>query len=112
MTEILTRLKDGRHETDYSFLGYEPPRITLGFGIASDLVRTAPDHFRGGADRDTCLNRMAGGFLTSENAIREIERRPFDASVTARSIRKAGLGMQSAFTTKLNFRKAFLCLLR
>jgi hypothetical protein len=49
---------------------------------------------------------MAGGFLTSENAIREIERKPFDASVAARSMREAGLGMQSAFPTKLNFRKA------
>jgi hypothetical protein len=49
---------------------------------------------------------MAGGLLTSENTIRGIERKPFDASVAARSIRKAGLGMQSAFTTKLNFRKA------
>jgi len=52
------------------------------------------------------LNWLAGGFLTSENAIREIERKPFDVSVAARSMRKASLGMQSAFTTKLNFRKA------
>jgi hypothetical protein len=58
------------------------------------------------------LNWLAGGFLTSENAIREIERKPFNVSVAARSMRKASLGMQSAFTTKFKFQEGFRCLLR